>query len=160
MYFHIFSSATLNDTFKAKYDGVLPRTPQRDQNPKFTPLSETTSIPTPFICGFPPRGGNQGNDSGLTLLVKKGDRSKIIVDRAVSPTNGLFGVYLQLLNSQLLLRRLYLHLEFDFRSSYHLHVSFLSPVRMNSTNWSAPNVWASQLKWQSTAALTQRPWVR
>ena len=22
-----------------------------DQNPKFTPLSETTSIPTPFICG-------------------------------------------------------------------------------------------------------------
>ena len=26
------------------------------QNPKFTPLSETTSIPTPFICGVtPPR---------------------------------------------------------------------------------------------------------
>ena len=24
-----------------------------DQNPKFTPLSETTSIPTPFICGVP-----------------------------------------------------------------------------------------------------------
>ena len=25
-----------------------------DQNPKFTPLSETTSIPTPFICGASP----------------------------------------------------------------------------------------------------------
>ena len=121
-----------------------PEHPKRDQNPKFTPLSETTSIPTPFICGFPPRGGgNQGNDSGLILLVKKGDRSKIIVDRAVSPTNGFLGVYLQLLNSQLLLRRSYLHLEFDFRSSHHLHVSFLSPVKVNSTNWSAPNVWAS-----------------
>ena len=24
-----------------------------DQNPKFTPLSETTSIPTPFTCGVP-----------------------------------------------------------------------------------------------------------
>ena len=28
--------------------------PERDQNPKFTPLSETTSIPTPFIYGVPP----------------------------------------------------------------------------------------------------------
>ena len=27
-----------------------------DQNPKFTPLSETTSIPTPFICRVLPPG--------------------------------------------------------------------------------------------------------
>ena len=27
-----------------------------DQNPKFTPLSETTSIPAPFIWEFPPPG--------------------------------------------------------------------------------------------------------
>ena len=26
-YFYIFSRATLNETFTAKYDGVLPRTP-------------------------------------------------------------------------------------------------------------------------------------
>ena len=27
VYFYIFSHATLNETFTAKYDGVLPRTP-------------------------------------------------------------------------------------------------------------------------------------
>ena len=31
-----------------------PEDPKWDQNLKFTPLSETTSIPTPFICGVPP----------------------------------------------------------------------------------------------------------
>ena len=30
-----------------------PEHPKWDQNPKFTPLSETTSIPTHFICGVP-----------------------------------------------------------------------------------------------------------
>ena len=30
-----------------------PEQPKWDQNPKFTPLSETTSIPNTFICGFP-----------------------------------------------------------------------------------------------------------
>ena len=30
-----------------------PEHPKWDQNLKFTPLSETTSIPTPFICGVP-----------------------------------------------------------------------------------------------------------
>ena len=33
-----------------------PEHPKWDQNPKFTPLRETTSIPTPFICGVPPPG--------------------------------------------------------------------------------------------------------
>ena len=28
--------------------------PKGDQNPKVTPLTETTSIPTPFICKLPP----------------------------------------------------------------------------------------------------------
>ena len=32
-----------------------PEHPKRDQNPKFTPLSETPSIPTPFIYRVPPR---------------------------------------------------------------------------------------------------------
>ena len=31
-----------------------PEHPKWDQNPEFTPLSETTSIPTPFIRGVPP----------------------------------------------------------------------------------------------------------
>ena len=34
---------------------VCPEHPMWDQNPIFTPLSETTSIPTPFICGVHPR---------------------------------------------------------------------------------------------------------
>ena len=33
-----------------------PEHPKRDQNLKFTPLGETTSIPAPFIWEFPPRG--------------------------------------------------------------------------------------------------------
>ena len=38
---------------------VCPENPKRDQNQKFSPLSETTSIPSPFIYGVPPppRGG-------------------------------------------------------------------------------------------------------
>ena len=34
-----------------------PENPKWDQNPKFAPLSETTSIPTPFILGVPPPPG-------------------------------------------------------------------------------------------------------
>ena len=38
-----------------KYTIVFcPENPKEDQNPKFTPLSETTSIPAPFIYGVPP----------------------------------------------------------------------------------------------------------
>ena len=36
--------------------GFFPEHPKWDQNSKFTPLSETTSIPIPFICGVPPPG--------------------------------------------------------------------------------------------------------
>ena len=35
-YFYIFQHATLNKTFTAKYNAILPRTPW-DQNPRFTP---------------------------------------------------------------------------------------------------------------------------
>ena len=37
-----------------------PGHPKWDQNPKFTPLSDTTSIHTPFICGVPPPGLHTG----------------------------------------------------------------------------------------------------
>ena len=33
---------------------LCPEHPKRDQNPKFTPLSETTSIPVCFIWEFAP----------------------------------------------------------------------------------------------------------
>ena len=46
-----------------------------------------------------------------------------------------------LVNLQLPLRQSYLLLNLYFRSSNHLRVSFFSRVKMNSTNWPAPNVW-------------------
>ena len=50
-----FSRATLNETFTAKYNSVLPSEhPKWDQNPKFKSQSETTSIPTPFVWKSPP----------------------------------------------------------------------------------------------------------
>ena len=42
-----------------------------------------------------------------------------------------------------------------FSSSHHLHVSFLSWVKMNSTNWPPPNVWvfiAQMVEYCSTNA--------
>ena len=48
--FVIFSRATLNETLTAKNNDIL-----REQNPKFIPLSETTSIPDHSIWEFPPR---------------------------------------------------------------------------------------------------------
>ena len=41
---------------------LCPEHPKRDQNPKFTPLSETTSIPVCFIWESPP--GSFSNDDG------------------------------------------------------------------------------------------------
>ena len=38
-----------------------PEHPKRDQNLKFTPLSETTSIPAPFIWDPPPPPGEKAN---------------------------------------------------------------------------------------------------
>ena len=51
-----FCFSSRNSTFLR---GTLcPEYPKRDQNPKFTPLSETTSVPVCFIWGFPPPPGS------------------------------------------------------------------------------------------------------
>ena len=52
-----------------------PEHPKWDQNPKFTPLSKITSIPTTFICGVPPPDHNDpqlitGWAHGVTVLRK------------------------------------------------------------------------------------------
>ena len=54
-YFVIFSSATLNETFTAKCDGVLPITPKVRPKSEIYTLSETTSIPTPSYVESSPR---------------------------------------------------------------------------------------------------------
>ena len=41
-------------TRRHKILALCPERPKRDQNPKFTPLSETMSIPICFICESPP----------------------------------------------------------------------------------------------------------
>ena len=56
IYFYIFSRGTVNETFTAKLMAFCPEHPKWYQNPKFTPLSETTSIATPFICRVPHPG--------------------------------------------------------------------------------------------------------
>ena len=54
VYFYSFSSATLNETFTAKYDGVLPRTPQvRPKSEIYTPKRDDEH-PHPFHMRSPP----------------------------------------------------------------------------------------------------------
>ena len=56
IYFYIFSRATLNETFTAKYDGILPITPEvRPKSEIYTPERDDEH-PHPFICGVPPSG--------------------------------------------------------------------------------------------------------
>ena len=53
-HFDTFSRATLNETFTAKYGGVLPRTPYvRPKSEIYTPKRDDEH-PHPFICGVPP----------------------------------------------------------------------------------------------------------
>ena len=55
-YFVMFSSATLNETFTAKYDGVLPRTPKvRPKSEIYTP-KRNDEHPHPFHMRNPPPG--------------------------------------------------------------------------------------------------------
>ena len=61
----------------AKYNSVFPRNPKRDQNPKFTPLSETTSIPTPSINGVSPP--HPGGLEVLPLVTKWIEHSRNFV---------------------------------------------------------------------------------
>ena len=49
-----------------------PEHPKWDQTPKFTPLSETTSIPTPLICRVPPRCSH----SSIVLAINSSGREK------------------------------------------------------------------------------------
>ena len=51
--FVISSRATLNETLTAKIITFYPERPKWDQNPKFTSLSETTSIPVHSIWQSP-----------------------------------------------------------------------------------------------------------
>ena len=53
IFLNISSRATLKETLTANND-VCPEHPKWDQNQKFTPLSETTSIPAPFIWDSTP----------------------------------------------------------------------------------------------------------
>ena len=55
-YFYIFSRATLNETFTAKNDGVLPRTPQVTPKSEIYNPKRDDEHPHPFICGVPPPG--------------------------------------------------------------------------------------------------------
>ena len=75
----ISSSATLKETFAAKYDGVLPGTPlpKRVQNLKFTLLSETTSIPATFIWEFPPENNPCTSFSVIALPKQRSCESAI-----------------------------------------------------------------------------------
>ena len=50
---------------------VCPEHPKRDQNPKFTPLSETTSIPVCFIWQSPPRGSATSLIFFITILTQR-----------------------------------------------------------------------------------------
>ena len=64
---------------------------------------------------------------GTHLLLKRG--------------SWLIRVYLLLPKLQLPLRRSYLHKICTSAVHIVFHVSFLSPVKVNSTNWPAPNIW-------------------
>ena len=66
------SRATVNEALTAKYDGVLPRTPLEDQNTKFTPLSEMTSIPAAFIWESPLGRDLEHSKAGLFKAQLKG----------------------------------------------------------------------------------------
>ena len=56
---------------------LCPEHPKRDQNPKFTPLSETTSIPVCFIWESPPPGlGQWIIESKVYLLSMLGRKKK------------------------------------------------------------------------------------
>ena len=56
--FYIFSRATLDETFTAKYDGVLPRTPYVRQKSEISTLKRDDEHPNPFRSPAPPWGPN------------------------------------------------------------------------------------------------------
>ena len=67
MYFYIFSHATLKETVTAKYDGVLPRTPQvRPKSEIYTPKRDDEH-PHPFHMRSPPPPGCFVTKCGLVI---------------------------------------------------------------------------------------------
>ena len=78
-YFYIFSSATLNETFMAKYYGVLPRTPKvRPKSEIYTPKRDGEH-PHPFHMLSPlppPRGLNSDTGRSKGKNVYPSDQHK------------------------------------------------------------------------------------
>ena len=54
IFFMFFSRATLNETFTAKYDGVLPRTPEVRPKSEIYPPKRDDEHPHPFHMWSPP----------------------------------------------------------------------------------------------------------
>ena len=76
------------------------------------------------------------------LLKKKGpDRRLSLTELFILKTFFFFRVYLLLPKLQLPLRRSYLHKICTSAVHIIFYVSFLAPVKVNSTNWPAPNIW-------------------
>ena len=80
--------------------------------------------------------------AGSSCLLKKGPDGRLsLTELFILKTFFFFGFICYCLNcnyhfdDHISIRNLY------FRSSHHLHVSFLSPVKVNSTNWPAPSIW-------------------
>ena len=86
---------------------------------------------------------NQANDSGLVVFAKKKglDRRLSLTELFILKTFFFFRVYLLLPKLQLPLRRSYLHKICTSAVHIIFYVSFLSPAKLNSTNWPAPNIW-------------------
>ena len=89
-YFYTFSRATLNETFKAKYGGVLPRTPYvRPKSEIYTPKRDDEH-PQPFHMRSPspPRGGPVNLRVKHPISGKKeGDRRVLLQNQVVRLRN-------------------------------------------------------------------------
>ena len=66
----VFLRGTLNETLAHKILALCPEHPKRDQNPKFTPLSETTGIPICFMWESPSRALSQHTKSKSHFIKK------------------------------------------------------------------------------------------
>ena len=58
---------------------LCPEHPKRDQNPKFTPLRETTSIPVCFIWESPPPG------YAATAVAQKAENKDLKIGKTEDP---------------------------------------------------------------------------
>ena len=72
----VFLRGTLNETLRLKILTLCPEHPKRDQNLKFTPLSETTSFPVCFIWESAPPPPSPGLCS---LIFRFSFRNSVVV---------------------------------------------------------------------------------